>query len=270
MHQKQKSLDTDRYKAFQVVRLLKIRFIRESYYHDWLSNPILVIKPTGKWRTHIDFTNLNKACPKDSFPLPRIDQLVNTTPGHELLSFMDAYFGYNQIPMYEPDEEHASFITDQGLNCYKAMPFDLKNARATCQRLVNGMFKDRIGKSMEVYVNDMLVKSKTTRDRIGHLNQTFNILRKYRIKLNPLKCAFAIRLGKFLGFMVNQCGIGANPDKINALLEMSSPRKPKEVMSLVDRVAALRRQNGPIKSFCVTSNRSLCSLFHRAKRVQEI
>ena len=102
------------------------------------------------------FTNLNKACPKDSFPLPQIDQLVNAMVGHELLRFMEVYSGYNQILIYEPDEEHTSFITDRGLYCYKVMPFGLKNAGATYQRLVNRMFKDLIGKSMEVYVDDIL------------------------------------------------------------------------------------------------------------------
>ena len=170
-----------RYKALQdeVDHLLKIGFIRESYSPDWLSNPILVIKPNGKWRTCIDFMNLNKACPKDIFPLPRINQLVDATVGHEILNFMDAYSRHNQILMYEPNEEHTSFITDRGLYCYKAMPFGLKNAGATCHRLVNGMFKDLIGKSIEVYMDDMLVKSKTVGDHIEHLNQMFNILQKY-------------------------------------------------------------------------------------------
>ena len=116
----------------------------------WLANLILVVKPNGKWRTCIDFINMNKACLKDSFPLPRIDQLVDATIGHELLSFTDAYFGYNQIPMYELDKEHTSFITDCGLYCYRVMPFDLKNVGGTYQRLVNMMFKDLIGKTMEV------------------------------------------------------------------------------------------------------------------------
>ena len=97
---------------------------------------MFVLKHNGKWRTCIDFTNLNKACPKDSFPLSRIDQLVDMTIGHELLSFMEAYSGYNQISMYEPDEEHTSFITDHGLYCYKAMSFSLKNAGVTYQRKV--------------------------------------------------------------------------------------------------------------------------------------
>ena len=155
----------------------------------------------------IDFMNLNKACPKESLHLPRIDQLVNATAVHGLLRFMDAYSKYNQIPMYEPDEEHTYFITEQGLYCYKAMPFSLKNEGATYQRLVNRMFKDLIGKSMEVHVDDMLVKSKMARDHIEHLSQMFNILRKYQKKLNPLKCTFEVGSGKFWGFMVNKCGI---------------------------------------------------------------
>ena len=119
------------------------------------------------------------------------------------------------------------------------MPFRLKNARATYQRLVNMMLKDLIGKSMEVYVDDMLVESKMARDHAEHLKQMFNILRKYQIKLHPLKCAFGVGLSKFLGFMVNQHGIKANLEKIKALLEMSSPKKPKEIMSLLGRVATL-------------------------------
>ena len=130
VHQKRRTLDADHYKALQdeVDRLLKIGFIRESYYPDWLVNPVLVIKPNRKWRMCIDFTNLNKACSKCSFPLHRIYQLVDTTVGHELLSFTDMYSRYNQISMYEPDEEHTFFITERGIYCYKAMSFGLKNA----------------------------------------------------------------------------------------------------------------------------------------------
>ena len=161
------------------------------------------------------------------------------TAGHELLSSMDAHSGYNQILIYEIDKDHTSFITDRGLYCYKAMSFGLKNVGATYQRLVNMMFKDLIGKTLEVYVDDILVKSKMARDHVEHLGQMFEIFRKYRIKLNPLKCAFGVSSGKFLGFMVNKRRIEANPEKIKVLLEMNSPNKPKEVMSLAGRVAAL-------------------------------
>ena len=153
---------------------------------------------------YIDFTNLNKACPKDSFPLPRIDQLVDSTSGHKLLSFMDAFSGYNQILMDEEDQEKASFVTSQGLYYYKVMPFRLKNARATYQRLVNCLFSYQIRRSVEVYVDDILVKSKDEANHLDDLKETFSTLRKYNMKLNPAKCVFAIASRKFLGFMVSQ------------------------------------------------------------------
>ncbi|KAL5537362.1 hypothetical protein UlMin_046141 [Ulmus minor] len=119
-----------------------------------------------------------------------------------------------RIQMHEEDQEHTAFLTNQGLYCYKVMPFGLKNAGATYQRLVNKMFKDQIGKTMEVYVDDMLVKSLKTEEHIQNLKETFEILRRYKMKLNPSKCAFGVSSGKFLGFMVNHRGIEANPAKI--------------------------------------------------------
>ena len=160
-------------------------------------------KPNNKWKTCVDFTNLNKACPKDGFLLPQIDQLVDATSGHQLLSFMDAYLGYNQISMHVPNQEQSSFIIDRGLYCYKVMPFGLKNAGAIYQRLVNIMIKKQISKMMEVYIDDMLIKSKIASDHVAHLANKFNILITYRMKLNPLKCAFVMASEKFLGFMVN-------------------------------------------------------------------
>ena len=167
--------------------------------------------------------------------------MVDATSRHALLSFMDAYSGYNQIPMHVPDQEHTSFITDHGLYCYKVMLFGLKNVGATYQCLANMMFKEQIGKTMEVYVDDMLVKSKTATDHVAHLFDTFAVLRKYRMKLNPLKCTFRVASGKFLGFMVNHRRIEVNPEKIQALVDMQSPNKTKEVHKLTGRVAALSR-----------------------------
>ncbi|XP_059635648.1 uncharacterized protein LOC132277823 [Cornus florida] len=106
-------------------------FIQEVHYPQWFSNVVVVQKKNGKWRVYIDFTNLNKACPKDSFPLPKIDQMVDATTGFERLTFVDAYSGYNQIPMNQEDEEKTVFITKKGTYCYRVMPFGLKNAGAT-------------------------------------------------------------------------------------------------------------------------------------------
>ena len=139
--------------------LFRSSFIREVYYPDWLANVVMVRKACGKWRMCVDFTDLNKACPKDSYPLQRVDVLVNFIAQHQLLSFMDAFSGYNQIRMHEADQEKTSFITSQGLFCYKVMPFGLKNAGATYQRLMNKMFAQQIGRNVQVYVDDMLVKS---------------------------------------------------------------------------------------------------------------
>ena len=172
-------------------------------YPEWLANVVLVKKSNGKWRLCIDFTDVNKACQKDSFPLPRIDLTVDATARHELLSFMDVFSGYNQISMDPDDQEKTSFVTEQGTYCYRVMPFGLKNARATYQRLVNRMFQKQIGTTMEVYIDDMLVKSTTAELHIAHLSKRFQILRKYNMKRNPAICAFRVSAGKFLGFIVN-------------------------------------------------------------------
>ncbi|KAL0447889.1 UNVERIFIED_CONTAM: hypothetical protein Slati_1916800 [Sesamum latifolium] len=121
-------------------------------------------KTGGKWRMCIDFRDLNKACPKDFYPLPRIDQLVDSTSGCELLSMMDASQGYHQIMLAPEDRKKVSFITSEGTFCYVAMPFGLKNAGATYQRLVDRIFHPQIGRNVEVYVDDMLVKSKKAAD----------------------------------------------------------------------------------------------------------
>ncbi|KAI5353741.1 hypothetical protein L3X38_006635 [Prunus dulcis] len=243
VRQKRRAYDPERYEAMkaEVDRLSSIRFIREVDYPTWLANVVMVHKPRKGWRMCVDYTNLNRACPKDSFPLPRIDQLVDATAGHALLSFMDAYSGYNQIFMHPEDQAHTSFITDRGLYCYKVMPFGLKNAGATYQRLVNHLFAPLIGSTMEVYVDDMLVKSRTADQHIPNLSAMFTILKQYKMRLNPTKCAFGVASGKFLGFMISQRGIEANPEKIQAILDMTIPKTVKDIQSLTGRVAALTR-----------------------------
>lgn len=163
----------------------------------------MVRKPSGKWWMCINFTDLNKAWPKGNFPLPRIDTLVDSIAGHQTLSFMDAFSGYNQIKMYGHDQEKTAFITDRGLYYYQVMPFGLKNAGATYQRLVNKMFKDQIGRNVEVYVDDMLVKILQDEQHLSNLGETFRTLRRNNMKLNPGKCAFGVSAEKFLRFMVS-------------------------------------------------------------------
>ena len=221
--------------------MLKADFIREVYYHDWLANMVMIKKANGKWRMCVDFTDLNKAYPKDSYPLPRIDTLVDSTARHQILSFMYAFSGYNQIKMEVADQEKTSFITSQGLFYYKVMPFGLKNAGATYQRLMNKMFAHQIGRNVQVYVDDMLVKSLCEDDHLDDLWETFDTLWSYYMKLNPNKYAFGVTAGKFLGFMVSQRGIEVNPEKIQAIMELEPPSTINEVQSLSAKIAALNR-----------------------------
>ena len=175
----------------------------------------------------MDSMDLNDACPKDSFPLPRIDHIVDASAGNSMLSFLDAFSGYCQIPMHPPDAEKTSFITPHGLYCYNVMPFGLKNAGATYQRLVTKMFRPLLGSIMKVYIDDMLVKSKQSSDHAAHLQQTFDLLKEYGMKLNPLKCAFRVNVGRFLGFMVTQRGIKANPTQLKAIFQSPGPSSKK-------------------------------------------
>ena len=153
----------DRHKIIQndVEKLLAVRFIREVDYPEWLANVVVVPKKEGKWRVCVDYTNLNDTYPKDSFPLPRIDQIVDSTIGHAMLSFLDVFSGYHQILMALMDEEKIAFITPHRLYCYKVMSFELKNTGATYQRLMTKIFKPLISRMVEVYIDDIVVKSKT-------------------------------------------------------------------------------------------------------------
>ena len=154
---------------------------------------------------------------------------------------MDTFSRYNQIQMAEEDQEKTAFVTSQGLYCYGVMPFGLKNTGAKYQRLVNQMFKKQIERNVEVYIDDMLVKSKEEEDHLDDLKETFNTLRQYSMQLNRSKCAFGVSSRKFLRFMVLRRGVEANPKKVRAILEMSSPRTIKEVQSLTGRLVALNR-----------------------------
>ncbi|GJV42798.1 reverse transcriptase domain-containing protein [Tanacetum coccineum] len=139
--------------------------MREVYYHDWLSNPVMVKKSDGSWRMCVDFTDLNKACPQDCYPLPEIDWKVESLCGYPFKCFLDAYKGYHQIQMAKDDEEKTAFHTSQGVYCYTKMPFGLKNAGATYQRLVDNAFEGQVGRNLEVYVDDLVIKSHTEDDQ---------------------------------------------------------------------------------------------------------
>ncbi|RVW70030.1 Retrovirus-related Pol polyprotein from transposon 17.6 [Vitis vinifera] len=158
-----------------------------------------------------------------------------------MLSFLDAFSGYHQIPMSPDDEEKTAFITPHGLYCYKAMSFELKNVGATYQRLMTKIFKPLVGRTVEVYIDDIVVKSKTREEHVLHLQEVFHLLRKYGMKLNPSKCAFGVSAGQFLGFMVSQRGIEVSPNQVKAVMDTPPPKNKKELQRLTGKLVALGR-----------------------------
>ena len=173
--QKKRHLGEERRQAArdETNKLLQAGFIRKARYTTWLANVVMVKKANGKWRMCVDYTDLNKACPKDSYPLPTIDRLVDGAAGHHILSFLDAYSGYNQIQMHPADRKKTAFMTDSGNFYYEVMPFGLKNAGATYQRLMDHVFHDMIGRNVEVYVDDIVVKSDSCKQHIADLKEVF-------------------------------------------------------------------------------------------------
>ncbi|RVW18052.1 Retrovirus-related Pol polyprotein from transposon 17.6 [Vitis vinifera] len=173
-----------------------------------------------KVRVCVDFRNLNKASPKDDFPLPHIDLLVDGTAGHSMLSFMDGFSGYNKILMASEDMEKTTFITEWGTYCYRVMPFGLKNAGATYQRVATSLFHDMMHRDVEV------------------------------LRLNPKKCTFGVTSGKLLGHMVSEQGIEVDPDKIKAILDMPVPRTEKEIRGFLGRLQYISRFIARLTDIC--------------------
>jgi hypothetical protein len=189
----------------------------------------------------IDYTDLNRHCPKDPFPLPRIDQVVDSTAGSALLCLLDCYSGYHQIALKVSDQDKTTFITPHDIYCYTTMTFGLKNAGATYHKATHKCLESQISKNVEAYVDDVVIKTTNEDDLIANLAQTFAKLRHYRWKLNPEKGVFGVPSDKLLGFMVSHRGIEANPTKVDAIRRMSRPTRKKVVMKLTDMMAALGR-----------------------------
>ena len=160
----------------------------------------------------MDFTDLNKVCLKDPFPIPRIDQLMDATVWHHRMSFFNVFQRYHQIPLTLNDQEKIVFVTPIGNYHYKVIPFGLKNAGSIYQRMMTKMFEPQLGKNIEIYINDMVVKSKLESKHINDLRNIFEILRRHKLRLNASKCSFGVGSGKFLGYMVTHRGIEVNPD----------------------------------------------------------
>ena len=181
----------------EVNKLKQTGAIKQVFYLEWFANTVVVKKKNGKWRVCVDFTDLNKAFTKDPFPMPRIDQLVDAIIGHPRMSFLDAFQSYHQIPLALNDQEKTAFVTPIGNYHYKVIPFSLKNVGSTYQRMMTKMFEPQLGKNIEVYIDEMVVKSKLESKHVNDLSNIFEVLRKHKLRLNAFKCSFGVGLGKF-------------------------------------------------------------------------
>ncbi|PKI50473.1 hypothetical protein CRG98_029132 [Punica granatum] len=184
----------------EVVKQVDARFLEVCNYSEWVANIVSVEKKNGKVRVYIDYQDLNRASLKDNFSLPHIDVLVDNTARHTQFSFMEGFFGYNQIQMTEEDKIKTTFIT---------------------------MWE------IEVYVDDMIAKSKEGEDHLVNLKRLVNRLRKYKLRLNPGKCTFGVKSGKLIGFVVSEKGIEVDPDKVKAIMELLPPSIVREPPVLV-------------------------------------
>ncbi|KAL0449199.1 UNVERIFIED_CONTAM: Polyprotein P3 [Sesamum latifolium] len=182
----------------EVNKLIEVGVIREVKYPMWISSIVPVRKKNEQILVCVDFRDLNNACPKDDFPLPVVELMIDTTTGHEALSFIDGSSGYNQIRMAPADEKLTAFLTPKGIYFYKVMPFGLKNAGATYQRAMQRIFDDMLHKNVKCYIDDLVVKSKKREDHLYDLRKVFERLRRYQLKMNPSKCAFSLPPKNFL------------------------------------------------------------------------
>ncbi|KAL0325191.1 UNVERIFIED_CONTAM: Transposon Tf2-12 polyprotein [Sesamum radiatum] len=218
----------------EVNKLTNARFIREVKYPMWISSIVFVKKKNGQIRICVDFRDLNKVCPKDDFPLPIIELMVDATTGHEALSFMDGLSGYNQIRISLNDEECMVFRTLKGIYCYKVLLFGLKNAGASYQRAMQNIFDDMVHKKVEYYVDDLVARTKKIEEHLADLQIVFDCLRKYNLKINLVKCVFGVTFGKFLSLIVRHRGIKVDPAKLDAPKDATTKK--------LERVAKFTRQ----------------------------
>jgi hypothetical protein len=210
-----------------VERLLNVGFIRPCRYVDWVSNTISVEKKnTSKIQVCIDLRNLNKATPKDEYLMPIADILINNAYGHRVISFLDGNAGYNQIFIAKEDMSKMAFRCPDfiGLFEWVVMTFGLKNVGATYQRAMTLIFHDLLGIILEIYIDDVIVKSDSIDNHLADLCLALERMCRYGLKINLLKCVFDVSVGKFLGFIIHEHGIEIDPTKIESINKVQPPQ----------------------------------------------
>jgi hypothetical protein len=227
----------------EVEKMIVAGFIRPCRYAEWISSIVPVQKKDGRWRVCVDFKDLNRATPKDEYPMPVVETLINAAAGHKMLSFMDGDVGYNQMFM-APEDIHKTVFRVPGavgLFEYVVMTFGLKNAGATYQWAMNYMFHDFIGKLVEIYIDDVVVKSASDAGHLGDLWRVLERTRKFGLRMNPKKCAFDVSAGQFLGFLVHERGIKIGLKSQEAVRTMVPPTTKKELQQLIGKFNFVRR-----------------------------
>nr|AAM74447.1 Putative retroelement [Oryza sativa Japonica Group] len=249
-------------------------FIRPCRYAEWVSSIIPVIKKNGKIRVCIDFRDLNKATSKDKYPMPVADQLVDATSGHKILSFMDGNAGYNQIIMAEEDIHKTSFRCPGAIGLFEwvVMTFGLKSAGATYQRAMNYIYHDLIGWLVEVYIDDVVVKSKEIEDHIANLRKVFERTGKYGLKMNPTKATKGLSIKEYLSsppvLIPSQKGIpfrlylSAGEKSIGSVLIQEIEGKERAVFYLSRRLLDAETRYSPVEKLCLCLYFSCTKLRH--------
>jgi hypothetical protein len=227
----------------EVERLIDANFIRPCRYAEWISNIVPVYKKNGKMRVCIDFRDLNRATPMDGYPMSVADLLVDVAAGHKVISFMDGSAGYNQIFMAIEDISKTAFRCTEHIGLFEwiAMTLGLKNAGATYQRAMNYIFPELIGKIVEIYIDDVVIKSLNHESHLEDVRKTLECTRKHGLKMNPNKCTFGVSASEFLGFLVHEGVIEVGKKSMKAIDEVVPPTNLKEVQSLLGKVNFVRR-----------------------------
>ena len=227
----------------EINRLLDAGFIRSCHYADWISNIVPIEKKgSGKICVCIDFIDLNKATPKDEYPMPIANMLINEASGHCVISFLDGNAGYNQIFMAEEDTSKTAFVCPGfvGLFEWVVMTFGLKNAGATYQRAINLIFHDLLGFILKVYIVNIVIKSAGLNHHLADLKLALERMRRFGLKMNPLKCAFGVSIGKLLSFIIHEKGIEIDPKRIEAMRKVEAPTCKKDMQKFLGMVNYLR------------------------------
>jgi hypothetical protein len=224
-------------------KMLEAEFIRPCRYAEWISSVAPVQKKDGRWRVYVDFRDLNRATPKDEYPMTIAETLINAAAGHKIMSFMDGNAGYNQIVMSSKDIHKTAFRVPSvvGLFEYVVMTFGLKNAGVTYQRATNYVYHDLIGKLVEVYIDDVVVKSISTRGHLEDLRQVLERTRRFGLKMNPKMCAFGVSAGQFLGLLVHEWGVEIGLKSQEAVRTVVPPTMKRELQQLIGKINFTKR-----------------------------